>query len=77
MADKKKDATTPFDEPQPKKKRKAPVTMAEVFDEETRIVRLLLKRIAALPNETSRMRVLQRVYELKEFPLVDLQTSAV
>ena len=58
-------------------KCKAPVTQQEIFEEETRIIRILLRRIAALP-ERSRLRVLNRVYELKDFPLVDNQeTSAV
>jgi hypothetical protein len=54
-----------------KAERKVPVTKQEVFEEETKIVRLLLKRVSMLPNETSQMRVLNRVYELREFPLVD------
>ncbi len=58
-----------------KRERRKPVTQQEVFDEETRIVRLLLKRLAALPNEKSRQRVLNRVWELREFPLVDQQPN--
>ena len=54
-----------------RERRKPPVTQSEIFDEETRIVRLLLRRIAALPNEKSRQRVINRVWELRDFPLVD------
>lgn len=56
---------------EPRKPKKKPVTQQEVFDEETRIVRLLLKRISRLPDEKSRVRVLNRVYELRDFPLLD------